>query len=275
MRFYSKTAEYTVISTVSGDDRRFYAQDYRGRPRMLVVRQVNTETKRLSPIMLEWRENASFTDFVEFFPDGDRLVAAFSLRPGGIWAEGVQESIPYPQRAAMLRSLFGHIVSQDLPELALEEMLKPQNLRFNSSGVFCPHYDLPQSASCAKASLADAVRLICGEAAIPEVKGFIDALKCGSLANYAEMYTGACAAAHALESYSSPQADEGLTLELLKKRALALKPWIVERGAIALAAAALLTGYIAVGVFFYGTVIKPPRADNGISSIGTVVVGDG
>ncbi|MDR2356326.1 MAG: hypothetical protein LBE16_09080 [Clostridiales Family XIII bacterium] len=278
MTVYSPTTEYIVLTRVGFDKRRLIARDAWGNTRLLVIVESAREARRLTPLLLDFRDNAAFSDFIEFFPDRDGLVAVFAYRPDGADFDNILTEAPNPLRAAVLRSLFAQILSQSLPEAMLREVLRPENLLISASGQVRFFYGLPREAEAADdigISLSDAVKRIAGEGTAPAVSDFAERLKLGAFGTYAEMYAAADDAAGALSEFVRAPAFEKRSLKKAGKEAGAFAKQLTARRVTILAAAVLIMAYAAVGALFYRSVIDPPRTDNNIRSIGTVVVTDG
>jgi hypothetical protein len=268
-----------VLAKPDGGDRRIVARDGAGNTRLLIIVRDETESKRLLPLLLDFRGNAAFTDFVDFFPWAGGLVTVFAYHADGVALAPALEDAPYPLRAEVLRSLFAQILTQNLPAEMLRAVLAPENLRVSPSGKARFLYDLPSEADAGALDdgslMSDAARRIAGDAPAPETVMFCEKLKTGVFSDYAAIYTDAYAAADALAAYVPPPKPEKLTLERAKGKTLAFKNAFMTRWVFILAALALLVGYAAVGALFYNTVIDPSSVDNNIRAIGTVVVGDG
>ena len=277
MIIYSPTTEYTVLTRGGFKDHRMVARDGFGNTRLLVLVHDSEEARRLLPLLLDFREDVSFSDFIEFFPNGDELVAVFAYRSDGTSLDQVLSAAPNPLRAVVLRSLFAQILLQSLPEAILREVMRPENMLATPSGQVRLLYDLPRETETYDSGgelLAAAVKRISGERTAPEVTVFAEKLASGIFSNYAEMYSAADNAAFALAEFIPALEVKKWTFETAKAKVKTSAGNLKTRWLIVIAAIALLIGYIAVGVLFYKTVIDPLGVDNNIRSIGTVVVAD-
>jgi hypothetical protein len=276
---YSPTTEYTALAKIDGGERRIVARDGAGNTRLLVIVRDETEAKRLLPILLDFRGDAAFTDFIDFFPWAGGLVAVFAYHADGVALGSALKDAPYALRAEALRSLFAQILTQNLPTEMLRAVLAPGNLLISPSGKARFLYDLPRETDAEALDdgeiMSDAARRVVGEDTAPEAIAFCEKLKTGLFSDCAAIYTDAYAAADALAAYVSPPKPEKLTSEKAREKIDAFKNALMARWAFILAALALLIGYGAVGALFYNTVIDPPGVDNDIRAIGTVVVVDG
>jgi hypothetical protein len=276
---YSPTTQYTALAKIDGGDRRIVARDGAGRTRLLVIVRDEAEAKRLLPILLDFRGDAAFTDFIDFFPWAGGLVAVFAYYSDGVALGSALEDAPHTLRAEALRSLFAQILTQNLPAEMLRSVSAPGNLLFSPSGKARFLYDLPSETDAGAIDdgnlMSDMAMRVVGAETAPEALAFCEKLQTGLFSDYAAIYTDACAAADALAAYAPPPKPEKLTSERAKEKALAFKDALMARWVSMLAALVLLIGYGAVGALFYNTVIDPPGVDNDIRAIGTVVVVDG
>ncbi len=287
MRLYSPTTEYTVVARLeatAADDARYLARDAAGARRLIVLAEGEARAKRLTPLLFECRDASSFTGFVEFFPHKDGLAAVFAWEGGGEPLEEALQEAPTPLRAAVLRALFAKLLLQEIPEPMLCEALRPENMLTAASGDVRFLYALPEDGReediavpppvTSAQMLAAWARCIGGAEVPPGYPAFCQALDEGFPREPAERFAVAEEAAKALAEYVPPPKPEGFSLTKLKERALKTKDALAARWKTIAAVAVMLIAYGAVGWLFYSTVIAPPRVDNGIAAIGTVVVAD-
>ncbi|MDR1668766.1 MAG: hypothetical protein LBR76_02265 [Oscillospiraceae bacterium] len=278
MTIRSPGREYAALARFCGNKRRLIARARGGGDGLflLVLADSPQLAKKLTPLLMEYREIAAFTDFVEFFPYENGFCAVFNhpAENGALPLKTVMTAAPPRLRAAALRSLFAALLTQNPPAPVLYDILRPENLTALATGEVRFTYDLTltnryadHDARKTRLYLAETVRTICGGR-----EGELTGLLTGQQALHCEeLYAAALRDADALDALN-PEPEEP---PALRARAGALRETVMSRAAPVLAAAAIAAGFIAAAVIFYRAVISPPPPEEPIRMIGTVILEDG
>lgn len=275
---HSSENKYRVFARFRGNRRRLLAHDANGKICLLAITDNPAHVRRSTALFLNYRENAAFTDFIESFPYNKGLCAVF-MHPDTRRMQPLRKILPDapPElRAAALRSLFANLLTQEPPAHMLCELLYHRNLLCTPAGEISFIYDLrPLPADLrhagirGKICLAETVREICGETAIPLLTPLYEALSVPGPPGWACLFAAASAAAAELALYRpKPETPKpGLKERIFRTRDKLLKHIAVWTAFVLLAA-----GYILLGALFYHTVISPAPVDNGLNAIGTVIL---
>ena len=270
MIFTSPTSEYMTLSAAND---RFYVRSEKGVPGTLILIRDNETAKLLTPQLLDFSENEAFSDFIEFFPFENGLCAIFAYNADAMPIESVLDNAPTELRAAIIKSFFALIFSQNMPMLILRQILKKGNLYATTDGAIFPVYNLwanDYDETDLSQLFIDAVRGMAGGielAALSELYSKLDSDEY----DYADLYVAADKVASELLQYMEPEKTAS-SFELVSIKVHRVGSYFSSCWVFLLAATVLLAGYVAAGFLFYHTVIAPPVVDNGINAIGTVVI---
>lgn len=273
---HSPSGVYSVRACLRGDQRRLIAARGDGTMCLLVVIDHPPLARKLIPFFADVAKTQTFTDFLEVFPYEKGLCAAFrhqdTLRPFAKALSGA----PPPERAAVLRSLFAYLLTQEPPHPILCDLLRPENMMCPVSGEIGFVYDLSLSADYARNSrakammcLSETARQICGDIPLPSVNALCAKITGDARFDWTALYEVASDAATELSAYTPEPAPEK---QGLRERAEALRGMLTARAAAIMVLLLAAVEFILLGVLMYDTVIAPGPVDNGIQSIGTVIV---
>jgi hypothetical protein len=278
---YSPARSYTALARLGGNKRRLVARGGSDDSLyLLVMVDYPAFTRQLTPFFAQCHENSAFTDFIEFFPCGDGICAVFNhrktrhMRPLG---EALTDAPP-AMRAAALRSLFAYLLLQDPPYPVLCDLLCSENLLCSASGEIGFTYDLhltvnyaSRSREAAMMHLAETVRTICCDVPVLSIGAFCGQITGQAEAGWDELYEAALSVSDELAAYKPEAQPERPNLRGHAEGFLAA---LTDRVSVLLAVTALAAGYILLAVLFYQAVISPQPVENGITSIGTVMLDD-
>ncbi len=264
----SPSRTYTILARYCGNKRRLIARS-QGKRYMLAIVDSPHLAKQLTPLFMSYRDNADFTDFIEFFPHGSGFCAVFKHPQESGTLKTVMTDAPNALRAAVLRSLFAFCLAHNPPYPILYDLIRPENLLCSPSGEIKVVYDLCLTAQYLRHDpvktmlyLAEIVRAVCGDKA--ELYGL---LRSHTFYSWPELYTVALRDAEEVATRLPEPEAPGL-----RARAEALKEMLLARAAPVLALIALAAVYISAAVVFYRAVISPPPPEERILAIGTVML---
>lgn len=275
---HSPENRYHAFARFRGNRRRLLAHDANGKTCLLLITDNLSHVRRSTALILAYRENTAFTDFIESFPYNEGLCTVFN-HPDTRRMQPLRKLLPdaAPQlRAAILRSLFAKLLAQEPPLFILSDLLYRRNLLCSPSGEVSFLYDLRplpadlrHAAIRGMACLTETVRDICGEISVPSLAPLYDALSLTEPPGWAGLFAAASAAACDL-ALCRPSAEA--SKPGLKERILSAWNKLLERAAVLSAIILLVAGFILLGVLFYRTVIAPEPVDNDFKFIGTVIL---
>ena len=281
MKIQSQSHTYTVVAKIRNGPRRtnLLARNDQGVYCLLLTIDDPEIIRELAPMFIVFKENGAFSHFIESFPFDGGVYAVFAhtavSRDLPIY-RALAGTLPI-ERVQSMRSLLGILLEQDMPSAVICDVLRPGNLLCSPDGTVKPIYNLMLDIkyNCDRKDkvqimLAEIVREIFTDIAVPSLSRFISALEALAFDNIVEIYAA-----------FAEIADEVAAAQVTVKNKLSLREWLdmvvaklTGNFLTALAALVLAAGMMLLCYLFFGTVISPQPVDNEITEIGTVEVHD-
>lgn len=278
MKIPSPDHTYSLLARlqVASGRQNLLVKNERGDLFLLLIIEGQNTIRSLAPMLIAFRENETFSDFIESFPFEDSLCAVFAHRRTrrDLPLARALAGAPLPVRVEAMRSLIGGLMAQNMPYPVVCDVLRPANLLCSPAGKVLFVYDLALSTDydrdCknkALIMLAEIVRGLFADISSPALSRFIGTLESLRFETIEEIY--ATFAEITDEVAATPVAAGKPALqESLETTRRRMAPYMATAISIALLAA----GFFVLGQLFFNTVLSPPPADNGITEIGTVEI---
>lgn len=278
MTIRSPSGSYDILALLRGDKRRLIARRNNETTCLLLMVDSPPLARTLIPYFSAFSKMGTFTDFIEIFPHGQGFYAVFRYQDALHMRSlrDVLNNAPPPERATALRSLFAWLLTQEPPYPILCDLLRPENTLCSPSGQIVFLYDLCLIADYtrndrakAMACLSGTVRTICGDVFGPQSQRLCSMLTGEPQNDWVSLYQAASEAADELEAHTP---EEQPTKPGLRERAAVFRDTLTHHAAALVALFLFVLEYVLLMVLFYHFVIAPAPADNGIPSIGSVIV---